>query len=97
MISATVFVIARLASAPRVMKWLRSKKGASGIVGAIIGIFVAMIIGVALVEPLAYDVATAASGNLSSFSTAVTLNNLVPLFFVMLILAAAIAEVIRRL
>ena len=75
----------------------RSTRAASSVVGAIIGIFVAMIIGAALVEPLAYDITQAVAGNLSTFPTAITLANLVPLFFVMLLVAAAIAEVVRRL
>lgn len=76
---------------------MRSRTADNSIVGAIIGIFVAMIIGAALVEPLAYDVTTATAGNLSAYTSAVTLANLVPLFFVMLIVAAAITEVVRRL
>ena len=81
----------------RMKRLWRSTRAASSVVGAIIGIFVAMIIGAALVEPLAYDITQAVAGNLSTFPTAITLANLVPLFFVMLLVAAAIAEVVRRL
>jgi len=75
----------------------RSRKGASEIVASIVGIFVAILVGAALLEPMAYEVSTSTTGNLSTFTSAVSIVNLVPLFFGMLILAAAVAEVMRRL
>lgn len=81
----------------RLWNWLSDKRAENSAVGAIIAIFVSMIIGAALVEPLAYDISQAVAGNLTTFPTAITLANLVPVFFVMLLVALAIAEVVRRL
>ena len=81
----------------RFIKWIHSKKAASPIVAAIVGIFVAILVGAALIESMAYEVTTATAGNLSTYTSAVSVANLIPLFFVLLILAAAVGEVMKRL
>jgi len=80
-----------------IKRFFKSRKAASPIVASIIGIFVAILIGAALIESMAYEVSTATTGNLSTFTSAVSVTNLIPLFFVLLILAAAVGEVMKRL
>jgi len=60
-------------------------------VGNIINIFITMLVGIVLLGPFADEVTLAASGNVTGAALSIT--NLLPLFFAILILLVAVKVV----
>jgi hypothetical protein len=76
------------------MDFRKKLKGQGIGVGRVISVFVTMLVGVVLLTPFADEVAAAAGGNVTGAALSIT--NLLPLFFALLILLVAVVVISRR-